>query len=97
MDYKYLDQTEGSQKNYYQANSYQQPAAQSTAYPPQTAQDPNMGYGGDQTQNYNDDYQYQDPGATDQYQEGNYGTENAEPSLSDYNSHESCVRITTKK
>jgi hypothetical protein len=96
MDYKYLDQTQGAYQNYY-SDQKQQPATQTAAYSQDT------GYGGDANtggwdQNQADyNYQYQNPGAQTQYQTQNYASESAEPSLSDYNSHESCIRITTKK
>lgn len=96
MDYKYLDQTRGVGSNYNAANAdqtYEQPAANQPNYP--------GAEGASTYQNsaaYPGQYDYaQDPGQQAAYQEGEYGAESTEPSLSDYNSHESCVRITTKK
>lgn len=96
MEYRYLNQADGAYKNYYQDSNYQQPATQSPAYPTDGSAI-SAGYGTGYQDSYNYDSQYQDPGAASQYQESNYVPESTEPSLSDYNSHESCVKITTKK
>lgn len=94
MDYKYLDPSRDATQSYTQDQNFEQPAAHSAAY------QQNEGYGGYQANasNYPGQYDNQTQNLGQQaYQEGEYQEESAEPSLSDYNSHESCVRITTRK
>lgn len=97
MDYKYPNQAEGAYKNYYQDQKYQQPATQSAAYQHEGNTQTSSNYGGQYQDGYNYDNQYQDPGVDSQYTGVNYDSGTAEPSLSDYNSHESCIKISSKK
>ncbi len=94
MDHRYLNPSMDTTRNYTEDQNYEQPATHAAAYPQPE------GYGDYQNQpgGYDDQYQYpeQNPGQQ-AYQEGEYQAESTEPSLSDYNSHESCIRITTKK
>ena len=89
MDYKYLESSLNTGTNYNNAQNYNQPATQTTNY----SQD-------ERNQNYpssSQDYPQQDLNQQAVYQEGEVTADSTEPSLSDYNSHESCIRITTKK
>jgi hypothetical protein len=78
--------------NYYDQQQYEQPATQNT-------QDPNLAQTADsssygQSQNVGYGYNSNEP---EQYQTQDYQAEEGQVSLSDYNSHESCIRISTKK
>jgi hypothetical protein len=93
MHGRYAENLRKGKTNMYPNPGYEQPAAMSTAYG-----DQNAGYTGADTAGQDPQYQnWQDPGGQQQYDEPEYAEESNEPSLSDYNSHESCVRITTKK
>jgi len=98
MDYRYVGPNTSVTDNYHNTGSYEQPAAQSANYPTDDGYGNYQNSATDYPQQY--DYNAQDPNQQAAYQEGEYaaeGTENTEPSLSDYNSHEVCVRMTTKK
>ena len=97
MDYRYMDPSRSPSYSYEQP-SYQQPATQSVIH----TNDSGYGYSVPTDTGMSQDYQYsteyQDLGEQDQYDNQAYAEETAwEPSLSDYNSHESCVKITTRK
>jgi hypothetical protein len=77
--------------NYYDQQQYEQPATQNTQ-DPNLAQTADTSYG--QSQNVGYGYNSNEP---EQYQAQDYQAEEGQVSLSDYNSHESCIRISTKK
>lgn len=85
MDYRYSAQEPKYSQNYNaQDQSYGQPATQPAVY------SQNTGYTGSNTAAFGqNEYGYQDPNGYDAYQDPNNVQESSEPSLSDYNSHES--------
>ena len=97
MDYRYMDPNRSSHYSYEQP-SYQQPATQSVIH----TNDSGYGYSVPTDTGMSQEYQYatefQDLGGQEQYNNQANAEEGAyEPSLSDYNSHESCVKITTRR
>lgn len=99
MDNRYYNPPK-SQQNYYEGQKYEQPATQSVVYQKNYGYqaDPNVTTGKFAAPDYQYSEQFPDPGGQDGYVQQDYGEENAEGlSLSDYNSHESCIKISTKK
>lgn len=85
--------------NYYnEGQNYQQPATQSAIYTSNPGYSAGIPTDTGTSQDYQYATEYQDLGGQDAYANQAYAQEASyEPSLSDYNSHESCVKITTRK
>lgn len=94
MDYNFEKPV---RKNYakYPETTYQQPATATASYAHDWNNDQKQPYIPETVPYSGYDSNYTQESATNEaYQEQNY---EAEPSLSDYNSHECCVRVSTKK
>ena len=97
MDYRYTDPNRAS-NYYYEGQNYQQPATQSAIYTSTPRYNASVPTETGMSQDYQYATEYQDLGGQDSYANQVYSEEPTyEPSLSDYNSHECCIKITTRK
>lgn len=84
MDYRYSAQAPQYEQNYNEADqAYDQPAAQLAGYPNDRGNTAGQINTGGEV-----DHGYPDMNGYNQYQDPNYVQESTQPSLSDYNSHE---------
>lgn len=84
-------------KNRYPQQQYEQPAIDTPTYNYEQSYNQNTAAAPQDYQYAEYDQQYSQTNATQEvYEEETYEEEVAQPSLSDYNSHECCVRVTTK-